>query len=182
MAAGRRRGRSRLAAVRHDRGGQAAVELALALPVVVVFLLGVVQVALVARDQVAIELAAREAARAASVSADPTTAATMAAGRVVGLVPIDVAVHIDGVTVRVTVRYTDPTDVALIGAAPRSRHAAGDRGDGTGASRPLTRRCLRSGVVVLRFGWDQHHRAGRVVEDVLADRAEQQPTEAAPTA
>ena len=117
MAAGRRRGRSRLAAARRDRGGQAAVELALALPVVVVFLLGVVQVALVARDQVAIELAAREAARAASVSADPTTAATMAAGRVVGLVPIDVAVHTDGVTVRVTVRYTDPTDVALIGAA-----------------------------------------------------------------
>ncbi|MGI9032070.1 MAG: TadE/TadG family type IV pilus assembly protein, partial [Ilumatobacteraceae bacterium] len=62
-------------------GGQAAVELALVLPVVVVFLLGLLQVALVARDQLAVELAAREGARAALVSAQPGAAATGAARR-----------------------------------------------------------------------------------------------------
>ena len=56
---------------RDGDAGQAAVELALLLPVVVVLVLGVLQVALVGRDQLALELAAREAARAAAVSADP---------------------------------------------------------------------------------------------------------------
>ncbi len=52
--------------LRADARGQAAVELALTMPIVVIFVLGVFQVALVARDQLAIELAAREAARAAA--------------------------------------------------------------------------------------------------------------------
>ena len=65
--------------------GQAAVELALALPVVVVLLLGMLQVALVGRDQLAVELAAREAARAAAVSADPAAAARSAADRANGV-------------------------------------------------------------------------------------------------
>jgi Flp pilus assembly protein TadG len=95
--------------------GQAAVELALALPVVVVLLLGVLQVALVGRDQLAIELAAREAARAAAVSADPAAAARLAAGRVTSLRPLQVAVSTGATTVTVTVRYTCVTDVALIG-------------------------------------------------------------------
>ena len=81
----------------------------------VLFVLGAVQVALVARDRVAIELAAREGARAASVSADPVGAATAAARRATRLEPIDVAVELIGDTVRVTVRFVDPTDVALIG-------------------------------------------------------------------
>ena len=68
--------------------GQAAVELALALPVVVVLLLGMLQVALVGRDQLAVELAAREAARAAAVSADPVAAARAAADRVTTLRPL----------------------------------------------------------------------------------------------
>lgn len=103
--------------LRNDARGQAAVELAITMPVVVVFVLGVFQVALVARDQLAIELAAREAARAASVSADPTGAANAAARRVVGLDPIDVSVSVAGDIVRVRVRYVNPTDVAIIGAA-----------------------------------------------------------------
>ena len=70
-----------------------------------------------ARDQLALELAAREAARAASVSADPAGAATTAANRVVGLDPIDVGVSVAGDIVRVRVRYVNPTDVAIIGAA-----------------------------------------------------------------
>ena len=79
--------------------GQAAVELALALPVVVVLLLGMLQVALVGRDQLAIELAAREAARAAAVSADPAGAARLAADRVTSLRPLAVAVSVGGDTV-----------------------------------------------------------------------------------
>ena len=76
--------------------GQAAVELALALPVVVLLLLGMLQVALVGRDQLAIELAAREAARAAAVSADPVAAARLAAERVTSLRPLQVAVSAGG--------------------------------------------------------------------------------------
>lgn len=57
---------------RNRRGdeGQAAVELALVLPLVALLLLLLVQVALVVRDQVLVVHAAREAARAAAV--DPT--------------------------------------------------------------------------------------------------------------
>jgi Flp pilus assembly protein TadG len=91
------------------------VELALALPVVVVLLLGVLQVALVGRDQLAIELAAREAARAAAVSDRPAAAARLAAERVTTLRPLQVAVSSGATTVTVTVRYRCVTDVALIG-------------------------------------------------------------------
>lgn len=95
--------------------GQAAVELALALPVVVLILLGMLQVAVVGRDQLAVELAAREAARAASVSADPASAARLAADRVTTLRPLAVAVQAGGATVTVTVAYSSATDVAMIG-------------------------------------------------------------------
>lgn len=100
-----------------DDRGQAAVELAMAMPLVVVFALGAVQVGLVARDRVAIELAAREAARAASVSADPAAAAVAAAHRVTSLGPLDVSVAVAGDVVRVRVAYTNPTDVAIVGTA-----------------------------------------------------------------
>lgn len=95
--------------------GQAAVELALLLPLVVVLVLGVLQVALVGRDQIAVELAAREAARAAAVSADPAGAARGAAGRVTSLTPLAVDVSVGSGTVTVDVRYVNATDVALIG-------------------------------------------------------------------
>jgi hypothetical protein len=95
--------------------GQAAVELALALPLVVVLLLGLLQVALVGRDQLAIELAAREAARAAAVSAEPAAAARLAADRVTTLRPLRVAVSAGGDTVTVTVSHPSATDVAMIG-------------------------------------------------------------------
>jgi Flp pilus assembly protein TadG len=103
--------------VRRDERGQAVVELALVLPLVVLFVLGALQVALVARDQLAIELAAREAARAASVSADPAGAATAAARRVTALAPLDVSVSVSGELVRVRVRYVNRTDIALVGTA-----------------------------------------------------------------
>jgi Flp pilus assembly protein TadG len=100
---------------RRDDAGQAAVELALALPVVVVLLLGMLQVALVGRDQLAIELAAREAARAAAVSGDPRSAASLAAERVTRLRPLGVAVTVGSDTVTVTVTHASATDVALVG-------------------------------------------------------------------
>ena len=91
------------------------MELALLLPVLVVLLLGMLQVALVGRDQLAVELAAREAARAAAVSAQPVAAAGATARRVIALQPLDVDVRVGGDTVTVTVRHSSSTDVAIIG-------------------------------------------------------------------
>lgn len=83
-------------------------------------LLGLLQVALVGRDQLALELAAREAARAAAVSADPVTAARAAASRVTSLRPLEVVVSVSGDMVSVTVSHHSATDVAMIG------HVIGD--------------------------------------------------------
>ena len=51
--------------------GQATVEFALVLPLILFGLMAILQVGLVVRDQVAVVHAAREAARAASVDRDP---------------------------------------------------------------------------------------------------------------
>lgn len=99
---------------RRGDAGQAAVEFALALPIVVVFTLGLLMVGLAVRNELAVELAAREAARAASVSADPG-AAQAAADRAVTL-PVEVSVVDDGTTVTVTATYTDPGGIAVLGA------------------------------------------------------------------
>ena len=102
---------------RHQRDrGQAAVEFAVALPVVVVLVLGIVQLVVVVRDQLAVELAARQAARAASVSASPDAAARRAADEAIGLGPLAVATGVDGDRVTVSVEYVSSTDVPLIGA------------------------------------------------------------------
>jgi Flp pilus assembly protein TadG len=100
---------------RRDRG-QAAVEAALVLPFMMAVVLGVVQVAVVAAEQLAVWHAAREGARAAAVAAAPTDAATAAARAATGLAPLDVSVVVAGGLVGVTVTHTDPTDVPLIGA------------------------------------------------------------------
>ena len=103
-----------------DRGrrdsGQAAVELALCLPLLFMFLLGIVQLVVVVRDQLAVQLAAREAARAAAVAAPSAAAAQGAANRAITLRPLVVAtaVAIDAVTV--TVSHVTRTDVPMIGA------------------------------------------------------------------
>ncbi len=114
--------------------GQAAVELALALPVVVVLLLGMLQVALVGRDQLAVELAAREAARAAAVSADPAGAARAAAGRVTTLRPLTVTVRVGGDTVTVTVGHAERDRRRPDRPHDRRRRPAGDGHDGPGAT------------------------------------------------
>jgi Flp pilus assembly protein TadG len=98
---------------RHD-AGQATVEFALALPVVLIMTLGLVQVGVAIRNELAVELAAGDGARAAVVSSDPSGAADRAARRSVGL-PIDVSTQTTTDDVAVTVTYTDPTDIPIIG-------------------------------------------------------------------
>ncbi len=95
--------------------GQAAVEFAVALPIVVVMAVGLVLVGTAVRNELAVELAAREGARAAAVSATPAAAAAQAATRAVDL-SIEVATTTDGSTVTVTVTYIDAVDVAIIGS------------------------------------------------------------------
>lgn len=99
--------------------GQASVELALVLPVVVAVLLAVVQVGLVVRDQVLVVHAAREAARAAAV--DPSVgAAREAAASATGLDPSRLQVTLgpqrgSGERLTVTVSYAAPTRVPIVG-------------------------------------------------------------------
>lgn len=101
-----------------DRG-QSTVELALALPVVVLLLLVLLQVALVARDVVLVAHAAREGARAAAIDPDPA-AAREAAEAAAGLDPERMEVDAGdrgaaGSRVRVVVRYRVRTDVPIVG-------------------------------------------------------------------
>jgi len=109
--------------VRRGRGdeGQASVELALVLPLVVVLLLVVVQVGLVVRDQILVVHAAREAAREAAVDSSPDAArraalasATLAADRIT---VTSAGRSGAGSRVRVEVAYRSATDVPLVGAA-----------------------------------------------------------------
>jgi Flp pilus assembly protein TadG len=95
--------------------GQASVELALVLPVLILFLLGFVQTALVARDQVLLQDAARAAAREASVGADPDRIRDAARRSLAG-VTVDVQ-RTGGVgdPVVVVARYHDRTDLPIVG-------------------------------------------------------------------
>jgi Flp pilus assembly protein TadG len=96
--------------------GQATVELALCLPLLFLFLLGIVQLVVIARDQLAVQLGAREGARAAAVAALPGAAAESAANRAVSLHPLLVTTTRSGSTVTVVVSHTTHNDVPLIGA------------------------------------------------------------------
>jgi Flp pilus assembly protein TadG len=99
---------------RSDRG-QATVELALSLPLLCLFLLGIVQLVVVVRDQLAVQLAAREGARAAVVAASSAAAAQAAATRAVTLRPLAVHTTSSAATVTVTVTHVTRTDVPMIG-------------------------------------------------------------------
>ncbi len=106
---------------RHRERGQATVELALVLPLIAVLLLVLVQAAVVARDQVLVTHAAREAVRAAAVD-DDVDAARRAAEQAGPLVADRLEVDVtgrDGVgsRVRVVVRYSLPTHLPLAGRA-----------------------------------------------------------------
>ncbi|MEJ7799197.1 MAG: TadE/TadG family type IV pilus assembly protein [Ilumatobacter sp.] len=99
---------------RRDRG-QAAVEFAIALPLVVVLVLGMIQVVVVVRDQIAIELAARAGARAAAVAANPDTAARIAATRATGLTPLSVTTTSTADRVVVVVSFTSRNRLPVLG-------------------------------------------------------------------
>ena len=96
--------------------GQATVEVAFLLPVVVLLALAIGQVAVVAHARVSTTHAAREGARVAAVgeSDQAVRSAVLAAG---SLAPSRLSVEVvrRASTVEVTVRYVDPTDVALVG-------------------------------------------------------------------
>ena len=130
--------------------GQAATELALVLPLLALLLLTVVQVALVARDQVLVVHAAREAAREAAVDPRPAQVRQAALRAGTGLKPGRLGTETSqtgGVPVIVTVEvaYRAPTDVVLVGpllpdvalraSAAMRREAAGGLGKGPRLSR-----------------------------------------------
>ena len=109
--------------MRRERGdgGQASVELALVLPLVVILLLGVVQLGLLVRDQILVVHAAREAAREAAVDPAPDASrraalasSTLADDR---LTVTATGRGAAGSRVRVEVAYRAPTAVPLLGAA-----------------------------------------------------------------
>ena len=81
--------------MRRRDSGQATVELALVLPLVALLLVALVQAAVVARDQLLVTHAAREAVRAAAVDPDPA-AATRAARRAGPLDADRLAVDLSG--------------------------------------------------------------------------------------
>ncbi len=96
--------------------GQATVEFALVLPLVIFLILAVLQTALVVRDYVATVHAAREAARAASVDRDPT-AATRAARRVLRDATVEVGARpAVGGPISVTVHFRSHTSLPMVGA------------------------------------------------------------------
>ena len=99
--------------------GQATVELSLILPVLVLLALLIGQVGVVAADAVLVHHAAREAARAAAVEPE-IGVATTAARSAAGLVPDRLSVSMEGgrsagESLRVTVRYSAPTQVPIVG-------------------------------------------------------------------
>lgn len=112
-------------ALRGERG-QAAVELALGLPLLAVLALALLQVAFVVRDQVLLTHAAREAAREAAVSPDPATARRAALDGA-GLDGDRLEVRVGargrpGTRIRVVLRYASPTRVPLVGAVVGEVH------------------------------------------------------------
>jgi hypothetical protein len=100
----------------HHEGGQATVEFAFVLPLVVLAALAVLQVGLVVRDQMGVAHAAREAARAASVDRDPE-APVRAAHRTLPDAQVTVGARPQvGGDVSVTVRFHSVTNLPLVGA------------------------------------------------------------------
>lgn len=96
--------------------GQAAVELALVLPLVALLALVLVQVALVVRDQVLVVHVAREAAREAAVDGNPDRAARAAGSLDPDRLDVEVAGRgAAGSRVTVSIRYASPTEVPLVG-------------------------------------------------------------------
>lgn len=108
-------GRDARSRARSDRG-QATVELALVLPLVFGMLMLLFQVALVARDEILVVHAARDAAREATVTGDAARVTAAARRNVPGATVRIVRRGRAGESVAVVVTYTSRTDLPLIGA------------------------------------------------------------------
>lgn len=103
-------------APRRGESGQATVEFALVLPLVVMAMLALIQVGLLVRDHLAVIHAAREAAREASVEPDPERAIA-AAHRTLPDAEVDVGDRPEvGGSIAIEVRYRAVTDVPVVGA------------------------------------------------------------------
>lgn len=114
------KGECRRGPSRNGERGQATVELALVLPLVVLFALVVLQLGVVAKDLVLVHHAAREGARAAAVEPNAGAARAAAAGSS-SLDGGRLSVSLSGGTARgsqttATVTYRAPTNVPLVGA------------------------------------------------------------------
>ncbi|MGQ0824856.1 MAG: TadE/TadG family type IV pilus assembly protein [Actinomycetota bacterium] len=101
---------------RAGESGQATVEFALALPVILVFFLALFQVALIARDQVRTQHAARVAAREASVGAGGERVLAATADVLEGAELELVRNGAVGEAIEVRVRYRSETALPLVGA------------------------------------------------------------------
>jgi Flp pilus assembly protein TadG len=95
--------------------GQATVEFALTIPVLLVVLLGAVQVFVVLVDRLHLVHVTRDAARAASVSADPTSAVSRVVERAWPDRDVSYRVSDGGELVTVRVELVNSTDVPIIG-------------------------------------------------------------------
>jgi len=108
-------GRSARSRARSDHG-QATVELALVLPLVFGLLMLLFQIALVARDELLVVHAARDAAREASVSRDAARVVAAARRDLPGATVRIVRRGRVGETVEVAVTYVAHTALPLVGA------------------------------------------------------------------
>lgn len=100
----------------HERG-QATVELALLLPLLLLLVLAAVQVGLVVRDQVLLVHATREAARSAAVGASGGAPAPSPGG--LDPARLELTAASDGRVVRAVGRYRTPVVVPLLSALRR---------------------------------------------------------------
>lgn len=99
---------------RPDRG-QAAVEFALTVPILLMALLGAIQVFVVLVDRIHLVHVTRDAARAASVAEEPRRAAQAAVERSLPARSVSVSVDEHDEVVTVEVVLVNSTDVPIIG-------------------------------------------------------------------
>jgi hypothetical protein len=96
--------------------GQATVELALVLPLIFGMLALLFQIALVARDEIVVVHAARDAVREATVSRDPGLIAAAARRNLPGATVRIVRRGRVGEPVEVSITYVSHTELPLVGA------------------------------------------------------------------
>lgn len=99
----------------HGDRGQATVEFALTIPILLLVLLGAVQVFVLLVDRLHLVHVTRDATRAASVSGEPTAAVDRVVERAWPERIVSYRVSDDGTLVSVSIELVNPTDVPIIG-------------------------------------------------------------------